>query len=121
MPDFGGSVGLGRAEMAGEGGAADGGGSVLEWWSCFRAAGVLNWEGGRVWGGWNGWGCVGDLGFWWRNRPPGTESPSGYGNTLPVDRIPRDSRVFAGLGRADMSEESGAAFEGGRVAELQRC
>ena len=107
--------------MSGEGGAADEGGSVLEWWSCFRAAGVLNWEGGSVWGGWNGWGCVGDLGFWWRNRPPGTESPSGYRNTLLIAWLMRDFRVFAGLGRAEMSGESGAAYEGGSVAGLLGC
>ena len=44
MPDFGGFACLGRAEMSGEGGAVDEGGSVL--------------------GGRNGWGYVGDLGFW---------------------------------------------------------
>ena len=68
MPDFGGSAGLERAEMSGEGGAAYEGGSVL--------------GGGMV------RGCVGDLGFCWQNCPPGTESPSRYRITLPVRNDP---------------------------------
>ena len=56
-----------------------------------------------------------------RNDLPGSKSPSEYRNTLPIAWLMRDFGGSAGLERAEMSGEGGAAYEGGSVAGLLGC
>lgn len=76
-------------------------------WNCLGRVEVT-WEGGKV-GVVPGIACGGA-----QNRPPGTESPSRYQNTLLVGLGSAEKGCFMSLGRVELAQ--GVSQEGGTVA-----